>query len=395
MKFVFYTNSVSPHQLPQARAIIDRIGEESYRYIYTTPLTAERVKLGWNEALGPFIIAEFENRLAARETLLNADVMMSGLRDIELFERRAREGRKTIYSSERWFKPALGILRLLRPSYLKMALRFVKLLRKSDKVLYYPIGIHAARDMARLSGLVAGDLRCLFRAPTIDFEKKAGGRVWLRNRGDNKRYCLDKMRMWGYFVAPATTVLIPAQEADETQARALRVLWVGRLLRLKRVDTLFKAVYAAQTRYPITLTIVGQGPEQARLAKLDRRLAKKYGVASPITVHAAVPVAEVRAFMRSHELYVLPSNAYEGWGAVVSEALEEGMEVLGTYEAGSSATVLPQENLFHAGDWRTLRDKLVRYAETRQRRCQGIGMWSAKQAAAKLSILGQEKCRIV
>ena len=63
-----------------------------------------------------------------------------------------------------------------------------------------------------------------------------------------------------------------------------------------------------------------------------------------------MPVAEVRAFMRSHEVYVLPSNAYEGWGAVVSEALEEGMEVLGTYEAGSSATVLPQENLFHAGD---------------------------------------------
>lgn len=99
--------------------------------------------------------------------------------------------------------------------------------------------------------------------------------------------------------------------------------------------------------------------------------------------------------MRSHEVYVLPSNAYEGWGAVVSEALEEGMEVLGTYEAGSSATVLPQENLSHAGDWRTLRDKLVRYAETRQRRCQGIGMWSAKQAAAKLLILGQEKRRIV
>lgn len=81
--------------------------------------------------------------------------------------------------------------------------------------------------------------------------------------------------MWGYFVAPAATSPIPAQEADETPVRALRVLWVGRLLRLKRVDTLFKAVYVAQVRCPIVLTIVGIGPELPRLRKLDRQLAKK------------------------------------------------------------------------------------------------------------------------
>lgn len=382
MRLVFYTNIVSPHQLPLARELVAQLGAANYRYVYLFDVGKERSSLGWGGDRPNWCVSATSSE--GREWLENADFMLCGYRDVGIMERRATKGLRTAYTSERWFKPWTGILRLLHPGYFWMVCRFVRLI-KTGKVSYLPMGVWAARDMARLVGLFSGDVRCLYHTPKLDYAAEPMGAI----RG------YPWMKLWGYFVAPATTVLIPAQEADETQARALRVLWVGRLLRWKRVDALFKAVYAAQTRYPITLTIVGQGPEQAHLAKLDRRLAKKYGAASPITVHAAVSVSEVRAFMRSHEVYVLPSNAYEGWGAVVSEALEEGMEVLGTYEAGSSATVLPQENLFHAGDWRTLRDKLVRYAETRQRRCQGIGMWSAKQAAAKLSILGQEKRRIV
>lgn len=37
MKFVFYTNSVSPHQLPLARELINRLGAENY--VDTQPLS--------------------------------------------------------------------------------------------------------------------------------------------------------------------------------------------------------------------------------------------------------------------------------------------------------------------------------------------------------------------
>jgi glycosyltransferase involved in cell wall biosynthesis len=83
--------------------------------------------------------------------------------------------------------------------------------------------------------------------------------------------------------------------------------------------------------------------------------------------------------MREHDVYVLSSNGYEGWGAVVSEALEEGMAVIGTHEAGSSATILPESNLFHAGDWRRLKELLERDVER-----VGIGEWTAKSAAGVL-----------
>ena len=66
--------------------------------------------------------------------------------------------------------------------------------------------------------------------------------------------------------------------------------------------------------------------------------------------------------MREHDVYILASNEQEGWGATVNEALEEGMTVLGTYEAGASAALLPQGQLFHAGDWKALAKALDRIA---------------------------------
>ena len=46
----------------------------------------------------------------------------------------------------------------------------------------------------------------------------------------------------------------------------------------------------------------------------------------------------------------MSSNAIEGWGAVVSEAILEGCPVVSSIEVGSSATMLPPGRLFHAGD---------------------------------------------
>lgn len=371
MKFVFYTNIISPHQLPLARELVFRLGAANYRYVYLFDVGRERSSLGWGGDRPNWCVSATSPE--GREWLENADFMLCGYRDIGIMERRAAKGLRMVYVSERWFKPWIGILRLLHPGYFWMACRFVRLI-KTGKVSYLPMGVWAARDMARLVGFFSGDVRCLFRAPKLEYVPEPMGSI--------KGY--SWMKMWGYFVSPAATNPIPAQEANESSARALRVLWVGRLLRLKRVDTLFKAIYAAQTRYPITLTIVGMGPELLRLKALDLKLTKKYGIVSPITYHPAVPVAEVRTFMRAHDVYVLPSNAYEGWGAVVSEALEEGMEVFGTHEAGSSATILPRENRFHTGDWQTLRDKLVCYAQTRRRHCHGIEKWNAKYAAEEL-----------
>ena len=363
MKFVLYTIAVSPHQVPFFKAVAAILGETECRYIAVRPPMRERVDMGWCEVCDEnWFIEESRDFDKARKILETSEVLLTGVRDWALCEKRATSALFTIYTGERWFKPPMGMLRLLSPAYRRMAERFVRLLDVGG-IMYLPIGIHAARDMARLYGLVHGDWRCLFRAPELDFERKPGGKIWPKNEPQNTRstrkYCLDKMRMWGYFVAPSKCPHLNSQlpttnpptkltQSQLTTHNSLKVLWVGRLLKLKRVDTIIKAVGELSRKQNVTLDIYGTGPEEKRLKKL----AAKYG--DNINFYPPVSIDDVRALMRSHDVYVLASNAYEGWGAVVSEALEEGMKVIGTYEAGSSATILPKEMLFHVGEWRQL-----------------------------------------
>lgn len=384
MKITLYTNALSAHQIPLAKEIVKRIGADNFKYIYTSKNGQKLQESSASDSWIEYLPIEKTNGW-----LENSDIMLvGGIRPIDLIERRNAEGKTTLYMSERWFKPPIGMLRLLHPRYFNMAMRLVKVMRSEASFTYLPIGIYAARDMARLCGLMHGDLRCLFRAPKLDFESKPGGKIWLKDGGHDKRYCLDKMLMWGYYIAPSKFGALPVKESSDPNSshltnsqlathNSIRVLWVGRLLNWKRADTIVRAVgeHANLKRVDnslpkITLDIYGTGPEETRLKKL----AAKYD--DVIKFYPPVPIDEVRRLMREHDIYVLASNAYEGWGAVVSEALEEGMKVIGTYEAGSSATILPKECLFHAGDWKGLL-KLLQNDAPRV----GIGGWTAKCAA--------------
>ena len=371
MRAVFYMNVVSPHQIPLAREVARRVGVGNFRFVYAKRLSADRAKMGWTEdSVGVTCLSA--NASDARDWIESADVMLTGIRDLDLFERRGARGLKTFYTSERWFKPSLGRLRMLLPSYWLMARRFRSLVCRGF-MTYLPCGVWAARDMAWLC--LRGDAR---RAALAALAATDG--AW---RPMQPVAGCDWMRMWGYFVAPSDGASARQADADP-QGRAVRVLWVGRLLAWKRVDTLFKAAAACLEKFPLTLTVVGDGLERARLERLGRCLFA--GHSDALDFRHSVPIGEVRTLMRSHDVYVLPSNGYEGWGAVVSEALEEGMRVLGTFEAGASATMLPRERLFRSGDWRRLAELL---SACREDSCEGgaapgIGAWSASFAAEAL-----------
>lgn len=386
MKFALYTTCVSPHQMPLARAVASVLGSECVSYIAASAMSRERGAIGWGSGCSDSvqIINKWEDNQAAMRMLMTADVVMSGVRDVGLFSARCENGLITLYSSERWFKPWIGLLRLLSPAYLIMAYQFIRLLTKCDRMLYFPMGIHAARDMARICGLMHGDIRCLFRAPELCFESKPGGKIWLKNGDGGDKYCVNKMRMWGYFVEPSR-VGLPSDGEGNGRQNVARVLWVGRLLRLKRVDTIIRAVVeyskrkrVGENKMEITLDIYGNGPESARL----RRMASKYS--DVVRFFPPVQIDQVRGIMREHNIYVLASDGHEGWGAVVNEALEEGMAVLGTNEAGSTATMLHEDRLFHAGDWRCLMNMIDSCLFDACAQEKGIGAWSVKNASNEI-----------
>lgn len=380
---------ISPHTLPLALKLEERCGKGNVVYCYHQKVED---MLRTSKALND--VADIGRDVScdgnALESLIsNCDVLVENRRDFAQMERALQSGKIVIYVSERWFKPIdlfhlrdaehggscglwiSGFLRMLMPFGFIRARKIVRLFKKYQNFRYLPVGVHAAGDMTRLCGLMNGDLQCLFKAPTLDIDRKPCGVISCSGDQNMGHYCLDKMRLWGYFVESFKRE--PAVQ-DCMIHNPLRVLWVGRMLGWKRVDTLIKAISGMKD---IALSLYGGGPEEIKL----KRIASAY---DNITVGGMVAISKVREIMRNHDVYVLTSNEFEGWGAVVNEALEEGMCVLGTYEAGASATILPERFLFHSGDWRRLRELLRDSAEL-AKGMGGIGVWSVNEAARAIA----------
>lgn len=340
MSIAFYTQCVSPHQVPWCRAFADLIGDDAFAYVCDHIILPERAKLGWTvETAGLNVIDQSKTPDRALELIRTEKVLISSIRDLVLFEARQKSGLATLYMGERWLKPiSIGVgvrcrcslpgwLRLLVPSYRKMAKRFVKWANEDPGARVLAIGSHAKRDFLKL-----------------------GVRA-------------DKLVPWGYFVAPSVSRVEHVERVEKT----LRVLWAGRDIPLKHVRDIEKAVAIVNKNLASAVPLPVKSPT------------------SPISFRklTGVPMSEVRAAMRSHDTFVFASNGFEGWGAVVSEALEEGMDVIGTWECGAAPTLLPKERLYHCGDIKALVRLLEKEYRGELPRC-SIGEWSAEAAATRL-----------
>ncbi len=393
MKLCFYVDEVTPHLLPLAEAMVERLGSDEVRYVYTKYLHKERTVMGWRNEHREWMFFKQDNPIEAEKWIIGCDVLFCRLRDIEVWEKREQCHRLTLYMSERWFRPRHlgtifgrdimlpGIVCIFKPGFLSMMYKAAKLMIKSESIRYLPAGIFAAQDMARMCGFFSGDWKCLLFAPRLAFEPIPFGRVTVSDYGDKAYYCLDKMRMWAYFVAPSQ---FGPKSPNEIAARCgvLKIIWIGRIVSLKRLDVIIRAVKEQEKVWQsdhgevrFTLDIFGDGPCKKSL----ERKSKGY---DGIKFYPPVSNERVRLEIRAHDVLVLSSNGEEGWGAVINEALEENIEAVGSYEAGASATMLDKEFLFHSGDWRNLHKLLLRLSKNSPK--QITFNWTAKNAADAL-----------
>jgi len=322
MRLLHVTNIISHHQLPLARCLASRVGASAFRFAATEPPSGERFRMGWDtEESEPWILRIGENKSQSAqfdEWWAEADVVITGYRDVAGLADRVRRGKLTFYMSERWWKPPIGMARLLYPRFAWMAYRFCSL-AESPWLHFLPMGGYAATDIRRLTSF--------------------HGRTW----------------NWGYFTA-VPDPLPPRLERDG----ALRILWAGRMLAWKHVDTLIRAFTLLVRQNPrARLTLIGDGPCRQKV----ERLTNKLEIAGNVDFHPSIPSAQVRVQMRNAHVYVLPSSAYEGWGAVLNEAMSEGCAVVASEGAGAAKTMLRHcENglLFQPGDHRQLAASLLR-----------------------------------
>jgi glycosyltransferase involved in cell wall biosynthesis len=137
-------------------------------------------------------------------------------------------------------------------------------------------------------------------------------------------FCSRRIYPWAYFVDDPPMVAAPSN------AESLRLLYLGRLLKRKRVDLLLRAYAEARAENSaISLSIIGDGPERALLERMAQELNLR-----DIPFHASIPHQRVHAELQKHDVLVLPTEC-DDWGVVVNEALQSGLAVITTKNAGA------------------------------------------------------------
>ena len=138
----------------------------------------------------------------------------------------------------------------------------------------------------------------------------------------------------------------------------LRVVWVGRIRRYKRVDVLLRAFAVLIARVPdVYLDVIGDGPEMGPLSDLAKSL--NLGPSS-VAFHGQVDETTKWNLLTKASVLVQPSMK-EGWGRTVLEAGIIGIPCVASDVPGLRDAVIHDQTglLVPAGDVECLVDALI------------------------------------
>lgn len=149
---------------------------------------------------------------------------------------------------------------------------------------------------------------------------------------------------WGYFTEDFIIT-----SANNQQRAKFNLLYVGRFDENKRVLSLIEIISQV---YPeiVNLTVIGDGP-------LRKQVEKWVEQSTSIFYMGVQPNEKVKQLMSNADMVILPS-LYDGWGAVVNEALQSGCRVLCSTACGA-AVLLDGKERGGTFDWNTPNDLLL------------------------------------
>ena len=355
MNVVFASNYLNVHQRPFCDEMIALLGEDAFRFIATTPFNQLRLASGYEDMnQAPFVIRAYEDKAAAEQAALDADVLI-GIPYIfpDLVRlRMEKTGKLTFSCAERLLKRGLWF-------------RFVPQKRTRVDDAFTRFSNSGSFHVLCASAFTSSDLS-LFGFPAE--------RCW----------------KWGYFPA------IPPSPSPEGRADdALSLLWVGRLLDWKRpFEPLRLARKLAREGVPFHLTMVGEGELRDSLASYIRTNRLEPNV----TMTGAIPNARVHGLMARSHILLFTSNRNEGWGAVLGEAMGNGCVPVASSLIGSAPYLIEDGangRIFADGSSSALHRCVMELAENRELLAQmGAnaretmqGAWNPAHAAESLIAL--------
>lgn len=307
MNLIFFQNCVSPHQIPYMKVLAQR-----HHVTLVSPCVtlAERSALGWSDQTSK--VEDIELLLEPNDEQVKS-----------LMEDSLKQDDQTVclFSGISGFKEV--------KHWLDMSLDYPVrrgIICEAPITYKWPLWLHKIKFVIR-------DLK--YRKH-IQYVFAIG------------EECADYYRSWGshwqvvdfaYCVENAVldNQLVEAKLAE--LSGSFNICFVGSLTRRKNVKVVLDAIRKLRHHHLDTfrilhLTLVGDGPERKSL----ERYVERNNMESQVVFAGTMPMEEVRQFIAYQDVLILPS-IYDGWGAVVNEALGVGTQVWCSDRCGAKGLI--------------------------------------------------------
>ncbi len=295
MKIAFFSSVLNHHQLPLCNELFTKLGDD-FIFVATMEMEAHRIKLGYEDISENYSFClkmhtSNENYQLAYLFSQECDILIAGVIPYKFLNDRLKNNKITFRYSERLFNN--GFWRILSPRAIYLA--YQNHLKYRNKKLY----------LLCASAYLPFDVTRIFSYP-------------------------KKMFKWGYF---------PSFEKHNTQELILKkaknvvsILWVGRFIDWKQPEIAIKvAKYLSNRGIEYSLEMIGIGPLKTKCEHLVTQL----GISKNVTFAGPMSPDLVRKKMVDSNIFLLTSNAGEGWGVVLNEAMNSGCAVLANKDVGS------------------------------------------------------------
>lgn len=127
------------------------------------------------------------------------------------------------------------------------------------------------------------------------------------------------------------------RSSDSSSQTAIRLLYVGRLVRSKGLYFALEALSRIRHRHSVHLDVAGKGPDEISC----RDLVERESLNELVTFHGQVPMEKVWELYRQSDIFVFPSIR-EPSGNVILEAMSHGLPVISTNNGGPGHVITDQ-----------------------------------------------------
>jgi len=300
MKIVFYSNFLNHHQLPLCMEFIKR-EDIQFTFVATEKIPQERLDMKYEDMNKKysFVLCSYENfknEKKALELAESADIVIIGSAPSYYIENRLKKNNKlTFRFCERSLKKGTW-RRFIPKTYQKIYNDYIKY----KKYNLYILGA---------SAYTANDL------VLCGFPK-------------------EKCYRWGYF--PETNILNNCNKIISLK-KENSIIWVGRFIEWKHPEVALKiAKNLKNIGIKFNLKMVGDGKLKEKL----ENYVKKNDLKNFVEFTGSISNEEVKKYMLETEIFLLTSDFYEGWGAVLNEAMNSMCVPVVSHSCGATAFLI-------------------------------------------------------